>query len=136
MPWTGEDTKDVFKKVIGGLIAAAVVAMGYAVMEDMPWYFAASLGVGLVVLVLLLVWRLSAQKAPEAKPVEPSADDSKARVSSTEPASTSEHAPERAPSPEEKAGEKEAESKALKKIAKAEQKRLKKEAKAKKKSAE
>lgn len=33
MPWTGEDTKDVFKKVIGGLIAAAVVAMGYALVE-------------------------------------------------------------------------------------------------------
>ena len=85
MPWTGEDTKDVFKKVLGGLIAGAVIALGYAVIEEMPWYFAALLGLGLIVLVLLLVWRLSSQKVTKAaideKPVDGNAKRHTARPS-------------------------------------------------------
>ena len=135
MPWTGEDTKDVFKKVLGGLIAAAVITLGYAVIEEMPWYFAALLGVGLIVLVLLLVWRLSSQRATEAGIDEKPVDDGSAHSAPVEP-SSSETVPARGPSPVEEAPIKDAKEKALKKIAKAEQKRLKKEAKAKKKSAE
>ena len=135
MPWTGEDTKDVFKKVLGGLIAAAVITLGYAVIEEMPWYFAALLGVGLIVLILLLVWRLSSQKGTEAGIDEKPVDDGSAHATPVE-ASSSEAVPAQVPSSEEGTSGKQAEEKALKKIAKAEQKRLKKEAKAKKKSAE
>ena len=135
MPWTGEDTKDVFKKVLGGLIAAAVIALGYAVIEEMPWYFAALIGFGLLALVLLLVWRLSSQKTTEAGIDDKPDDGRSAHTAPVEPVS-SEAVAAHVPSPEEEASVKEAGEKALKKIAKAEQKRLKKEAKAKKKSAE
>ena len=135
MPWTGEDTKDVFKKVLGGLIAAAVIALGYAVIEEMPWYFAVLLGIGLLVLVLLLVWRLTSQKSTEAVIDEKPVDGGSARAAPVEPVSSEAVATQR-PSPEEEANANEAKEKVLKKTAKAEQKRLKKEAKAKKKSAE
>ena len=135
MPWTGEDTKDVFKKVLGGLIAAAVITLGYALIEEMPWYFAALIGFGLLVLVLILIWKLSSQKAAEAGVDEKPVDQGAARAAPIEPAS-SEAVAANGPSPVEEADVKEAREKALKKIAKAEQKRLKKEAKAKKKSAE
>ncbi|UCE80466.1 MAG: hypothetical protein JSV94_04720 [Methanobacteriota archaeon] len=123
MAWTGEDTKDVFKKVLGGLIAAAVVAMAYALIEQMRWYFAAFLAVGLLVLVLLLVWRLNAHRASQEKtPARPAGNS--ATVAHVEVSDSS----------EERTFEEEFEMKVLKKATKIDQKRLKKEAKAERKN--
>lgn len=52
MPWTEEDTKDVLKKVLGGVIAAAILAMAYAIYERMEWYVSAALGIVLVLLII------------------------------------------------------------------------------------
>ncbi len=136
MPWTGEDTKDVFKKVIGGLIAAAVVAMGYALVEEMEWYFAAVLGTLLIMLVVLLVWRV----ARSTDRVEGRKTDEPSQVANPAIAS---HQPERSEAPPvvqeavfEEPREQTVDHKSQKKIAKAEQKRRKKEAKAEKKREE
>ncbi|UCE45011.1 MAG: hypothetical protein JSU93_06375 [Methanobacteriota archaeon] len=136
MPWTGEDTKDVFKKVLGGLIAAAVITLAYAVMEQMQWYFAAFLGIGLLILVVLLVWKLVPQKARGATVDESPSDIRAAQAHLGEPDPAHEAEPARPSPSDELPLAMETDSKALKKIAKAEQKRLKKEAKARKKSAE
>ena len=136
MPWTGEDTKDVFKKVLGGLIAAAVIAFAYAVMEQMPWYFAAFLGVGLLILVVLLVWKLVPQKTRGMTVDEPPSDIRAAQAHRGERDSAREAESAQISPSNEPPLAKETDSKALKKIAKAEQKRLKKDAKARKKNAE
>ncbi|UCE91050.1 MAG: hypothetical protein JSV90_06410 [Methanobacteriota archaeon] len=136
MPWTGEDTKDVLKKVLGGLIAAAILAMVYALLEDSPWYVALSLGVVLVILILVTIWRLrripsvaadaSAANRP-SEALEPPADAgpssalTKSSGDAQPPSSSDDH-------PLSDAGQK-----AAKKAAKAEQKRLKKEAKSREK---
>lgn len=132
MPWTEEDTKDVFKKVLGGLIAAAVIAMVYAFIEQMPWYYAAFLGVGLFVLVLLLVRRLSASRVSDKEASEPSARDSSLSVAYEKSADSAEARSAPPPPSSERLRGKEPDGKVLKKMAKAEQKRLKKEAKAEK----
>ncbi|MDH3364473.1 MAG: hypothetical protein OEM29_00470 [Thermoplasmata archaeon] len=130
MPWTGEDTKDVFKKVLGGLIAAAVIAIIYAVMEPKPWYLLTFLGVGLFVLVLLLAWRLIAARVTDEEASEPSARDSQLSVAYEKPVDSAEKRPAPQAPPSELPRVKEPDSKAVKKKAKAEEKRLKKEAKA------
>jgi len=133
MPWTSEDTKDVFKKVIGGLIAAAVVAIGYAVIEGMEWFYAASLSAVLLVLVIVLLWRMKKSAEPgEAVPsrtsspvVQPLA--AMERQEDQEPRQVAQEATRDEPR------EMETHHKSLKKIAKADQKKHKKEAKAEKK---
>lgn len=132
MPWTGEDTKDVLKKVIGGLIAAAVLAIAYALMERAEWYYAAALTALLVLLLLLLLTILSRQTASS---VEPSATDTR---NSSLPIHETDVGEIRTPSPvvsahsEESVGRDDvvSDGKALKKEIKAEQKRRKKVAKA------
>ena len=132
MPWTGEDTKDVLKKVIGGFIAAAVLAMPYALMERAEWYYAAALTALLVLLLLLLLTILSRKAASR---VEPSAIDARNPSLPVHEANTGEtRAPPHAAATrsEEPAGRDDvvADGKALKKEIKAEQKRRKKDAKA------
>ncbi|MCJ7488644.1 MAG: hypothetical protein MUO87_00650 [Thermoplasmata archaeon] len=132
MPWTGEDTKDVLKKVIGGLIAAAVLAIAYALMERAEWYYAATLTALLVLLLLLLLTILSRQTASS---VEPSAIDAR---NSSHPIHETDVGETRTPPPAASTHSEEpvdrddvvADGKALKKEIKAEQKRRKKEAKA------
>ena len=136
MPWTGEDTKDVFKKVLGGLIAAAVIALAYSLMEQMPWYFAAFLGIGLLIMVVLLVWKLGPQKTRWTTADESPSDIRTVQANRGEPDLAHETESAHASPSDELQPAKETDSKALKKIAKAEQKRLKKEAKVRKKSAE
>jgi predicted lipid-binding transport protein (Tim44 family) len=137
MPWTGEDTKDVFKKILGGLIAAAILAMVYAVIGRVEWYYSAALGAFLVATVLLLV-SLYARRSQVAE--GPSAGVRGAstlsatnvhgeEISESQPAScVSLDKPgyPRPSSPDD--------SKAMKKTVKAEQKRQKKEAKTRKKT--
>lgn len=133
MPWTGEDTKDVFKKVLGGLIAAAVIAIGYALVEEMAWYYAAALATVLLVLVVLLAWRMrgAADTGEERQEHTP--------APAAQPSTGVRH--EDVPEPRQSARgaasevirEGTVDDKSRKKIAKAEQKRLKKEAKAEKK---
>ena len=126
MQWTGEDTKDVFKKVIGGLIAAAVLAFVYAIVERAEWYYAAATGIVLIVLVFVLVFRFSRQsaarveraQAAEPPPVEPQ----QTQHSATIPAVPSDDVEGRSD-----------DDKVMKKAIKAEQKRRKKEAKARQK---
>lgn len=122
MPWTGEDTKDVFKKVIGGLIAAAVLAMAYAIVESAEWYYSAALAVLLVVLVLLMISRFSRRTPAEGGT---SVVDSGGHGQSGLPSPV-----EKPRSPSEEMTTSSSEEKASKKAAKAEQKRRKKEAKA------
>jgi len=132
MPWTGEDTKDVLKKMIGGLIAAAVLAIAYALMERAEWYYAAALTALLVLLLVLLLTILSRQSASS---VESSATDSR---NSSPPGHGTDASETCAPSPivssrSEGSPVRDdvvADGKALKKAIKAEQKRRKKEAKA------
>jgi predicted lipid-binding transport protein (Tim44 family) len=132
MPWTGEDTKDVFKKVIGGLIAAAVLGIAYTLMERAEWYYAAALTALLVLLLLLLLTILSRQAASRVEPSAIDTEESSLPVRKTDVGET------RAPSPavsthsDGPAGPDYvvADGKALKKEIKAEQKRRKKEAKA------
>jgi len=132
MPWTGEDTKDVLKKVIGGLIAAAVLAIAYALMERAEWYYAAALTALLVLLLVILLTILSRQSASS---VESSATDSRnlsPPVHGTDVGETCAPPPvvsSRSDGPPARAGVI-ADGKALKKEIKAEQKRRKKEAKA------
>lgn len=145
MPWTDEDTKDVLKKVLGGLIAASILAIIYAVLEDMPWYVAISLGLALVVLIVVAVWRLSrsepvtgesatgsAYSGPREHPGElhrPEARSETAQVAEPLPGI------DWATAPSSPAGDiPESEEKAVKKAVKAEQKRRKKEAKSQEKS--
>ena len=126
MQWTGEDTKDVFKKVIGGLIAAAVLALVYAIVERAEWYYAAATGIVLIVLVFVLVFRFSRQSATrverpqtaEPPPVEPQ----QPQHSATAPSVPSDAVERRSD-----------DEKVMKKAIKAEQKRRKKEAKAREK---
>jgi hypothetical protein len=129
MPWTGEDTKDVFKKVIGGLIAAALLAMAYAMVESVEWYYSAALAVLLIVLVFLLITRFARSTSSPGDvptrgagaPVIREQDSSSSQASSevlSEPLTS--------PVPGEDAS---CAEKAKKKAAKAEYKRRKKEAK-------
>lgn len=146
MPWTDEDTKDVLKKVLGGLIAAAILAIIYAILEDMPWYVALLLGIGLVILILIAIWRLGAPRqatmdvsttSTQAKPSESPAEGQRASTSYDGAPHTSVEGSgeKRSPLPSsERAGA--VDDKVAKKAAKAEQKRLKKEAKAREKSSE
>lgn len=133
MSWTREDTKDVFKKVLGGLIAAAVIAIVYAVVEEMPWYYSALLGLGLLALVFLLIWRMGALRKPAPGPSVPTfRHPKKATEAELTQAPSTPPAPMVQPSDEPR--QKDSDEKVLKKLAKAEQKRRKKEAKAQKKS--
>ncbi len=128
MPWTDEDTKDVLKKVLGGLIAASILAIIYAVLEDMPWYVAISLGIALVALIVVVVWRLGRSEPVTREGAVGSAPPGP-REDLGEP-----HHPE-AGSESARAGDiAESEEKAVKKAVKAEQKRRKKEAKSREKS--
>ncbi len=132
MPWTGEDTKDVFKKVIGGLIAAAVLAIAYTLMERAEWYYAAALTALLVLLLLLLLTILSRQTASS---VESSVTDTR---NSSLPVHETDVGETRAPPPVASAHSEEpvdrddvvSDGKTMKKEIKAEQKRRKKKAKA------
>ncbi len=135
MPWTGEDTKDVLKKVIGGLIAAAVLAIAYALMEQAEWYYAAALVAMLVLLLLLLLTTLSRKASSTVEPSVTDTRDSSAPIQGANvdearahPLATSTHS-------EEPTGRDDvvADGKTLKKEIKAEQKRRKKEAKAREK---
>jgi len=132
MPWTGEDSKDVLKKAIGGLIAAAVLAIAYALMERAEWYYAAALTALLVLLLVLLLTILSRQSASSVKS---SATDSR---NSSHPGHGTDVSETCAPPPAASTrsdgpparDDVVADGKALKKEIKAEQKRRKKEAKA------
>ena len=144
MAWTDDDTKDVLKKVLGALIAAAILAMVYAILEEMPWYVAMSLGLGLIALIAIAVWRLGRQQTANApakgafKPDhrEPlgALEDAQAR---SEIADVSEPRRDIDRSADNRMREEavaEYVEKAAKKAAKAEQKQLKKEAKSREKS--
>jgi predicted lipid-binding transport protein (Tim44 family) len=132
MVWTGEDTKDVFKKILGGLIAAAILAMVYALVERVEWYYAGALAVLLVVLVFALFLRLARPAHPGERPAatqdgtlvlpEPRSSSESART-------TSGRMPEQSSEPSHQASPL-GDEKILKKAVKAEQKRRKKEAKA------
>jgi hypothetical protein len=126
MPWTGEDTKDVFKKVIGGLVAAAILAMVYAIVERVEWYYAAATAAILIALVILLILRLAGPARPAADKAAVSED----RLPASQEPVRSAAAP---PDSQEKVGTASDNEKVLKKAVKAEQKRLKKEAKAREK---
>ena len=132
MPWTGEDTKDVFKKVIGGLIAAAVLAIAYTLMERAEWYYAAALTALLVLLLLLLLTVLSRQTSSSVEPSATDTRNSSLPVQETDVGETRASHPVASTHPEGSVGRDDAVSdgKALKKEIKAEQKRRKKEAKA------
>jgi hypothetical protein len=143
MPWTDEDTKDVLKKVLGGLIAAAIVAIIYAILEEMPWYVAFLLGMALVILILIAIWRLGApRRSAVDAPVSGESTRQSEHPAGGPPASTSHDAMPHPPV--ESGGERRLppngeliggdDDKAAKKAVKAEQKRLKKEAKAREKS--
>ena len=126
MPWTGEDTKDVFKKVIGGLLAAAILALVYAIVERVEWYYAAAIATVLVILVFLLILRFARSSTPLVE--EPRTADAQ-RAASEQPS--------RSPTPPGASSEipetKSDDEKVLKKAIKAEQKKRKKEAKAREK---
>ena len=147
MPWTGEDTKDVLKKVIGGLIAAAILAIVYAIVEESEWYVALLLGAVLFILILVAIWRLGSSR-PSATHAPPS--ETRPEVEERKTERPPEPAPEASSSsmgpmqsvgetrPSESSGDhpsSEAQQKAAKRAAKAEEKRLKKEAKSREKSA-
>jgi ABC-type transport system involved in cytochrome bd biosynthesis fused ATPase/permease subunit len=136
MPWTSEDSKDVFKKVIGGLIAAAVVAIGYAVIEEMEWFYAVSLSAFLLVLVTVLLWWMKKSAEPgEAAPKCTSAPLAQS-FSTGERQAGQEHRQVAQEVTRDEPREEETHHKSLKKIAKADQKKRKKEAKAEKKREE
>ncbi|MGB2581954.1 MAG: hypothetical protein WBD03_05745 [Thermoplasmata archaeon] len=132
MPWTGEDTKDVLKKVIGGLIAAAVLAIAYALMERAEWYYAAALTALLVLLLLLLLAILSRKAASTVEPSTTGTRNSSLPIQETDVGEI------RTPPPVASAHSEEpvdrdnvvSDGKTMKKEIKAEQKRRKKEAKA------
>ena len=132
MPWTGEDTKDVFKKVIGGLIAAAVLAIAYTLMERAEWYYAAALTALLVLLLLLLLTILSRQAASRIEPPAIDTRNSSLPVRETDVGETRAPPPAASTHSDRPADRDDvvANDKALKKEVKAEQKRRKKEAKA------
>ncbi len=134
MPWTGEDTKDVFKKVIGGLIAAAVLGIGYTLIERAEWYYAAALSALLVVLLLILLTRLSRQAAPSIEPSSADTRSSSLPVHETDVGETRVSPPAASTRSDGTADRDDvvADGKTLKKEIKAEQKRRKKEAKARK----
>ena len=146
MPWTGEDTKDVLKKVLGGLIAAAILAIVYAIVEESQWYVALFLGVVLFILIMVVIWRLGSSRPAStvAPPSETRSEDHERKAEMPEPATQVIH---HSPEPRQKVDEtrpsdepgdhilSEAQEKAAKKAAKAEEKRLKKEAKSREKSA-
>ena len=147
MPWTGDDTKDVLKKVLGGLIAAAILAIVYAIVEESEWYVALLLGVVLFVLILVVIWRLGSSR-PAATAIPPSEtrsgnDEREAErlpeptteVSRSSPMSKQDVGETRPSDSSEGRISSEAQQKAAKKARKAEEKRLKKEAKSKEKSA-
>ena len=132
MPWTGEDTKDVFKKVIGGLIAAAVLAIAYTLMERAEWYYAAALTALLVLLLLLLLTILSRQAASSVEPSAIDTEESSLPVRETDVGETRAPPPAVSTHSDGPVGPDDfvADGKARKKEIKAEQKRRKKEAKA------
>jgi signal transduction histidine kinase len=136
MPWTGEDTKDVFKKVIGGLLAAAILAMVYAIVEKAEWYYAATVAIVLVVLVIVLVVRLMRPARPEGEMLTAAKDGSVGVSSDTPSPGEVRHASEIGESPAGVSAPRDDSSrdeKVLKKAFKAEEKRRKKEAKAREK---
>ena len=122
MPWTGDDTKDVFKKVLGGLIAASILSIVYAVVEKAEWYYAAILGLLLVTLIAVLVVSLGRPRRSADLPPPPGKEAAAAIENADHEA-----APKASESRSEEASS--ADSKVLKKALKAEQKRRKKEAK-------
>lgn len=132
MPWTGEDTKDVFKKVIGGLIAAAVLAIAYTLMERAEWYYAAALTALLVLLLLLLLTILIRQAASRVEPSATDTRNSSLPIHETGVGETRTPPPAASTRSDGPAGRDDvvADGKALKKEIKAEQKRRKKAAKA------
>lgn len=132
MPWTGEDTKDVLKKVMGGLIAAAVLAIAYAFMEQAEWYYAAALTALLVLLLLLLLTILSRQADSSVEPSSTDPRDTPLPVHETDVGETCAPPLTASARLEKPAGRHDvvADGKALKKEIKAEQKRRKKDAKA------
>ena len=127
MPWTGEDTKDVFKKVIGGLLAAAILALVYAIVERVEWYYAAAIATVLVILVFLLILRFARSSIPHQVETPRTAETQPAVSEQPQRGSTGSVVPSEAP--EAKSDD----EKVLKKAIKAEQKRRKKESKAKEK---